>query len=74
MTTLNPDARASLPWRKSSYSGANESQCVEVAPLATVGQDGIAVRDSKRPDGPIVQLGPTAFAAFIAHTQYAPAR
>lgn len=69
MTTLNPDARASLPWRKSSYSGANESQCVEIAPLAAVGQDGIAVRDSKRPDGPILQIGPASFAAFISYTR-----
>lgn len=69
MTTLNPDARASLPWRKSSYSGANESQCVEVASLAAFDHDGIAVRDSKRPAGPIVQIGPTAFAAFISFTR-----
>lgn len=68
MTTLNPDTRASLPWRKSSYSGGNESQCLEVALLSAAGIDGIAVRDSKMPDGPVVQLGPTAFAAFIAHT------
>ncbi|MER5870518.1 DUF397 domain-containing protein [Streptomyces sp. NPDC002044] len=69
MTTLNPDARTALPWRKSSFSGANESQCVEVAPLAAVGQDSIAIRDSKQPDGPIVQIGPGAFAAFISYTR-----
>lgn len=69
MTTLNPDTRASFAWRKSSYSGANESQCLEVAPLVAVGQDGIAVRDSKRPDGPILQIGPAAFTAFVSHTR-----
>ncbi|GHB31236.1 DUF397 domain-containing protein [Streptomyces chryseus] len=69
MTTLNPAARAALPWRKSSFSGANESQCVEVAPLAAVGHEGIAVRDSKRPDGPIVQIGLGAFAAFVSYTR-----
>ncbi|MEV6682214.1 DUF397 domain-containing protein [Streptomyces erythrochromogenes] len=69
MTTLNPASRAALPWRKSSYSGANESQCVEVAPLAAVGQDDIAVRDSKRPDGPIVQIGPGAFTAFVSYVR-----
>lgn len=69
MTTLHPDARAALPWRKSSFSGANESQCVEVAPLAAVGQDSIAVQDSKWPDGPLLQLSPAAFRTFVAHTR-----
>lgn len=35
-------------WRKSSYSGAEGGECVEIAGLASV----IAVRDSKDPDGP----------------------
>lgn len=69
MTTPNPDATTGLPWRKSSYSGANESQCVEIAPLAAIGQDGFAIRDSKMPDGPIVQIRPAAFTAFVAHTR-----
>lgn len=73
MTTLNPDARAALPWRKSSYSGANESQCVEVAPLTAAGLDGIAVQDSTRPNGPVVQVGPGAFAAFVSYARTQPA-
>lgn len=33
------------PWRKSTYSGANEGNCVEIADL----NDHIAIRDSKVP-------------------------
>ncbi|MGI8450132.1 MAG: DUF397 domain-containing protein [Streptosporangiaceae bacterium] len=36
-------------WRKSSYSGSNGGDCVEVAMLTDSGR---AVRDSKNPDGP----------------------
>ncbi|MGW0958218.1 DUF397 domain-containing protein [Streptomyces gelaticus] len=47
-------------FRKSSYS-ATASECVEVArnvPRA------VAVRDSKRPDGPVIVLSPAAWDAF----------
>jgi hypothetical protein len=48
-------------WRKSSRSGGNGGQCVEVA----VNLPGVvAVRDSKDPDGPALVLTPEAFAAF----------
>ena len=36
-------------WTKSSYSG-NSGNCVEVARLST----GVAVRDSKDPNGPVL--------------------
>lgn len=36
-----------VAWRKSSYSGDNGGQCVEIASL----QAGAAVRDSKNPLG-----------------------
>jgi predicted secreted hydrolase len=36
-------------WRKSSYSGSNGGDCVEVAVLP---ERNLAVRDSKDPDGP----------------------
>ncbi|GAA0846096.1 DUF397 domain-containing protein [Streptosporangium amethystogenes subsp. fukuiense] len=49
-------------WRKSSRSGGNGGQCVEVAAnLPEV----IAVRDSKDPDGPKLLLTPTEWATFV---------
>jgi hypothetical protein len=40
-------------WRKSSYSGSNGGNCVEIADdLLGV----IAVRDSKDPDGPVLTV------------------
>ena len=49
-------------WRKSTYSGGNGGNCVEVAAnLPHV----IAVRDSKDPDGPALLLNTAGFAAFV---------
>jgi hypothetical protein len=42
-----------LSWRKSSRSGANGEQCVEVARTES---RKIAARDSKSPNGPILQF------------------
>jgi hypothetical protein len=54
-----------IQWRKSSYSGDEGGQCVEIAetPHTT-----IAVRDSKNPAGPILTLGPAAFSTFVNWT------
>lgn len=50
-------------WRKSSYSGANGGNCVEVARnLADV----VAVRDSKDPDGPALAFSPREWREFTA--------
>jgi Domain of unknown function (DUF397) len=50
-------------WRKSSYSGGNGGNCVEIARnLPGV----IAIRDSKDPGGGALTLPPGAFAAFAA--------
>ncbi|GGV80636.1 hypothetical protein GCM10015535_19050 [Streptomyces gelaticus] len=49
-------------FRKSSYS-ATSSECVEVA--RNIPRT-VAVRDSKRPDGPVVLLGPAAWDDFRA--------
>ncbi|MCX4826860.1 DUF397 domain-containing protein [Streptomyces sp. NBC_01142] len=51
-------------WRKSSYSGAQEGQCVEVANVVESHQ-GIAVRDSKDPNGPALLINPASFTEFI---------
>ncbi|MET7472804.1 DUF397 domain-containing protein [Streptomyces sp. NPDC005648] len=50
-------------WRKSSYSGDQGGECIEVAelPAAT-----IAIRDSKTPAGPILTLQPDAFRRFVS--------
>jgi hypothetical protein len=48
-------------WRKSSYSGGN-NECLEVAALVT---GGIAVRDSKAPEGPVLAFGAGAWQAFV---------
>jgi hypothetical protein len=52
---------AGYVWQKSSYSG-NGSACVEVARPAT----GILVRDSKRPDGPMLGFDTKHWRTFLA--------
>ncbi|MFD3539649.1 DUF397 domain-containing protein [Streptomyces sp. NPDC058662] len=54
-----------VEWRKSSYSGGGESQCIEVADLSTTGYNKIAVRDSKRPAGLVLMLSASAYTTFI---------
>jgi hypothetical protein len=49
-------------WRKSSYSGGNGGDCVEVAPA----ENDIAVRDSKDSDGPRLQFSAAEWRAFLA--------
>ncbi|MBO4270983.1 DUF397 domain-containing protein [Microbispora triticiradicis] len=50
-------------WRKSSLSGDNGGQCVEVA----VDLPGVvAVRDSKDPDGPRLTFTPAEWRTFIS--------
>jgi hypothetical protein len=48
-------------WRKSSHSGGNGGGCVEVAS----GEDDIAVRDSKDPDGPRLQFSTDDWLEFL---------
>jgi uncharacterized protein DUF397 len=51
-----------LRWRKSSYSSDTGGDCVECAALAP---SAVAVRDSKRPDGPHFAVPAAGFAAFV---------
>jgi hypothetical protein len=51
-------------WRKSSYSGGNGGQCVEVATTNLPGL--VAVRDSKNPDGPRLIFTPDEWHAFVS--------
>ncbi|WP_435209869.1 DUF397 domain-containing protein [Micromonospora sp. bgisy143] len=48
-------------WCKSSRSSASGSNCVEVAVLPA----GLAVRDSKDPDGPALVFGRDAWSSFV---------
>ncbi|MFE3074075.1 DUF397 domain-containing protein [Streptomyces sp. NPDC059247] len=48
-------------WRKSSYSGTNGGDCVEVADGFT---GAVPVRDSKNPTGPTLIIGTTAWQTF----------
>jgi hypothetical protein len=50
-------------WQKSTYSGSNGGQCVEVA-RNVAGL--VAVRDSKDPDGPGLVVTPAQWRAFLA--------
>ncbi|GAB3814675.1 DUF397 domain-containing protein [Micromonospora zhanjiangensis] len=49
-------------WRKSTRSGDNGGDCVEVADNLT---GVVAVRDSKDPTGPVLTFTPTAWAGFV---------
>ncbi|MFG2805848.1 DUF397 domain-containing protein [Streptomyces massasporeus] len=54
-------SKAGILWRKSSYSGDQGGDCVEVAETSAT----IAVRDSKTPAGPILTLDPATFTTFV---------
>lgn len=49
-------------WRKSSFSGNQGTECVEVADLADGGR---LVRDSKNPAGPRLAFTPSEWDAFV---------
>jgi Domain of unknown function (DUF397) len=52
---------SSVVWRKSTRSGATGA-CVEVG----LTSDGVLVRDSKNPDGPLLEFSQLEWAAFVA--------
>ena len=52
-------------WRKSTYSGANSGNCVEVATAART----VAVRDSKDPSGPRLAVPAASWSAFTIRVQ-----
>jgi Domain of unknown function (DUF397) len=51
-----------MEWRKSSYSGATDGNCVEVAFTVEV----VGVRDSKNVPGPTLEFSPAQWRAFTA--------
>lgn len=50
-----------LTWRKSSRSGPQGGNCVEVAALP----DRVLIRDSKDPAGPKLAVSPAEWRAFL---------
>ncbi|MDW6060263.1 DUF397 domain-containing protein [Streptomyces sp. FXJ1.4098] len=56
------DAPTFTGWYKSSYSGGNQAECLEVAR----GRADIPVRDSKNPHGPALVFEPPAWSAFVS--------
>ncbi len=50
-----------VAWRKSSYSGSNGGNCVEVAALSG---NSLAVRDSKDPYGPVLTFSRAEWRTF----------
>ncbi|MET8539999.1 DUF397 domain-containing protein [Kitasatospora sp. NPDC004799] len=56
-----------LVWRKSSYSGTNGGNCVEVAAELLPGV--VPVRDSKDPHGPTLVFPAAAWEAFVTAVQ-----
>ncbi|TXS20923.1 DUF397 domain-containing protein [Streptomyces sp. ms191] len=57
-----PDASVLPGWRKSSHSGGESGDCLEVADGHRVG---VPVRDSKEPTGPAVVFAAAAWAPFV---------
>ncbi|MEU5089243.1 DUF397 domain-containing protein [Streptomyces sp. NPDC021356] len=62
---MSTDQHAELNWFKSSYSGTNGGDCVEVA----AGPAAVYVRDTKAAGrGPMLRVGRGEWAAFVALT------
>ncbi|MDT0308100.1 DUF397 domain-containing protein [Streptomyces sp. DSM 44917] len=56
-------AHRAVSWRKSTYSGVNNGDCLEVAD----GVPGLVpVRDSKVPDGPVLVVPDGGWGAFVS--------
>ncbi|MER5982935.1 DUF397 domain-containing protein [Streptomyces sp. NPDC001787] len=56
------DSTALTGWRKSSYSGGANGECLEVAD----GHLSVPVRDSKTPTGPAILFSPDGWSSFVA--------
>lgn len=56
------EGNRAVTWRKSSYSGNNGGDCIEVGATARL----IAVRDSKDPEGHRLAFAREAWEAFAA--------
>ncbi|WP_149179470.1 DUF397 domain-containing protein, partial [Streptomyces sp. TRM49041] len=52
-----------MEWIKSSYSGTNGGDCIEIAPAIPAV---VPVRDSKTPDGPALAFDRSAWSSFVS--------
>jgi len=59
---MDPSGLSRAAWRRSTRSGENGGNCVEVAALPQA----VAVRDSKDQFGPVLTFSPTTWNAFLA--------
>ncbi|MFG2571657.1 DUF397 domain-containing protein [Streptomyces sp. NPDC048481] len=57
---------AGIQWRKSSHSGDQGGECVEVAEIRSAAT--VAIRDSKSPAGPVLTVEPAVFSEFVRWT------
>ncbi|SBW28851.1 DUF397 domain-containing protein [Protofrankia symbiont of Coriaria ruscifolia] len=60
--TLDKMDTTAVGWRKSSYSNGAGGMCVEIADI----DDGVLVRDSKNPSGPVLTFTDGEWEAFLA--------
>lgn len=60
---MNEKQLSAATWIKSSHSDTNAGECLEFAPEFT---SVVPVRDSKNPDGPVLLIQRSAWAAFVA--------
>ncbi|MBZ6112883.1 DUF397 domain-containing protein [Streptomyces olivaceus] len=65
--SARPTATHQLAWFKSSYSGANTTECVECAYLPHVA----LIRDSKYSSGPTLSVEPQAWLRFVGSVSHA---
>ncbi|MGH3392685.1 MAG: DUF397 domain-containing protein [Actinomadura sp.] len=61
---MTPPDLSKVAWRKSSRSGEQGGECVEVAAFRP--NRAIGVRDSKNPAGPVLAFTPADWNAFLA--------
>ena len=61
MLQVIPLSVGRITWRKASYSTGNGGDCVEVGTAART----VAIRDSKKPDGPALAVTPDDWRAFM---------
>ncbi|MEU5410705.1 MULTISPECIES: DUF397 domain-containing protein [Streptomyces] len=57
-----PNSSTLTDWRKSSYSGGDQGECLEVSDSYV----GVPVRDSKAPTGPAVVFSAGGWASFVS--------